>query len=108
MLLPLQDGGIIDIKEDKDYTSGCPTCDYGQVFTRFFDIDLTSIQIYIETTDSSRYPLSEGFMIRTLLNEVDAIKQMTEAQFADWLKQAFLKNSDRDQEDWLLYEVKNK
>jgi hypothetical protein len=87
MLLKMIDGGILNIEEDQDYTSGCETCDYGSNYVNSFDIELTTIKIHIEASQMYEYVLSEGHMMKAILPNVDEIKEMTEIEFAKWLKE---------------------
>lgn len=87
MLLKLVDGGIINIEEDKSYTPGCPTCDYNSRYTNCFDIELSTITISIESTNSYDYPLSDGHMMKVLFPNINLIQSMTENEFSKWLKE---------------------
>jgi len=101
MLLKMINGGIKDITEDSDSQSGCPTCDYGSSYTRYFDIELTTIKIHIEASEMYDYPLSEGQMMKTILPNVNKIQAMTEVKFAEWLKINLEKEVDLE----LTYEI---
>jgi hypothetical protein len=96
-MLELIDGGIVDVQSDNNYISGCDTCDYGSRYINYFDIELTKTKIKIEATQTWDYPLSEGLMMKILLSNVDDIKNMTENEFAQWLKTQ-LKNEIGDLE----------
>lgn len=87
MLLKMIDGGILDITEDRDYISGCETCDYGSRYTNYFDIKLTTIKIHIESSMMYEYPLSEGHMMKILLQNTNEIQHMKEGEFSSWLKE---------------------
>lgn len=87
MILKLIDGGIIDIREDKDYISGCPTCDYGSCYIDEFYIELTTLEIHIEVSQMYDYPLSEGQMMKILLPNSNLIQGMTEEEFSKWLEE---------------------
>lgn len=86
MLVKMKNGGILNITSDKDYTHGCPTCDYGSCYVNYYDIKLTTINIHIEVSKMYGYLLSEGHMMETILPNLDKISQMEELEFAEWLK----------------------
>jgi hypothetical protein len=85
MLLKMVDGGILNIKEDRDYTSGCETCDYGSSYVNYFDFELTTIEIHIEASQMYEYPLSEGDLMKIILPNVELIQKMTEIEFTEFL-----------------------
>lgn len=86
MLVKMKNGGILNITSDKDYTQGCPTCDYGSCYVNYYDIKLTTINIHIEVSETYEYLLSEGYMMETILPNLDEISQMEEIEFIEWLK----------------------
>lgn len=85
MLLKMKNGGMLNITTDEDYSSGCETCDYGSCYTNYFDIELTTLKIHIESRQMYEYPLSEGAMMKVLLHNVERIKYMPEEEFSTWL-----------------------
>lgn len=85
MLLELKSGGIIDIRSENDYTSGCSTCDYGSTYSQYYDVIMVNNTLKIEVKQGYDYALSEGIMMKILLNNLDEIKTMTEQEFAKWL-----------------------
>lgn len=87
LLLPLADGGIENIISDTYACGGCETCDYGSSYTNEYTIVLTSGRLYIEASMMYEYPLSDGYMMKLFLGNVDTIKTLTEAEFVDWLKE---------------------
>lgn len=86
LLVKMKNGGIVNIISDKNYTNGCPTCDYGSCYVNYYDIKLTTINIHIEVSKMFYYLLSEGDMMVTILPNLDKISQMEELEFAKWLK----------------------
>ena len=86
MLIKMKNGGILNITSDKDYTQGCPTCDYGSCYVNYYDIKLTTINIHIEVSETDEYLLSEGYMMETILPNLDEISQMEEIEFIERLK----------------------
>lgn len=92
MIFKLVDGGIIDIDSDSQYYSGnCDTCDYGAEYVDYFRFTLTKKVINIEARDTFERVLSEGLMMRLMLNNVDLIREFTEEEFCDWLENELLK-----------------
>lgn len=89
MLLKLVDGAILEIEADKDYTSGCETCDWGSQYVNEYTIYMETGTLYIEASQEYTYPLSEGYMMGLMLNNVEVIKAMTETAFRLWLEAKF-------------------
>lgn len=86
MLVKMKNGGILNITSDKDYTQGCPTCDYGSCYVTYYDIKLTTINIHVEVNKMYYYLLTKGDMMEIILPNLDKISQMEELEFAEWLK----------------------
>lgn len=86
MLIEMIDGGIKDIHTDTESYGGCETCDYGSEYINEFTIYLTTGNIDFKVSQMYDYALSEGFMMKLFLSNVDNIKQMTELEFFNWLK----------------------
>lgn len=95
MLLELTNGGIVNITSDKDYMSGCDTCDYGSVYVNYFDVELTRVRIRIEASEMYDYPLSEQHMMNVMLRNVDRIKLMSEEEFTEWLEDSINKENKK-------------
>lgn len=87
MLVELLDGGIKDIYTDTDSNRGCDTCDYGSSYINEFTIYLTEGDIQFKVSQMYEFALTEDYMMKTLLQNVEMIKAMTEKQFYDWLKE---------------------
>lgn len=98
MLLKMVDGGVLNITQDKDYISGCETCDYGSCYINYFDIELTTMKIHIKSSQMFEYPLSEGHMMKVILQSVNEIQNMMEKEFANWLKESLAKEINCDLE----------
>ncbi|UTV34893.1 hypothetical protein [Bacillus altitudinis] len=86
MLIELVDGGIKEIYTDTLCYAGCETCDYGSQFINEFAVILTGGRIEIELSKMYSYTLSEDYLMRLFLNNIENIKQLTELQFYEWLK----------------------
>ena len=89
MLLELKDGQIIDIYTDKYYESGCPTCDFGSSYVNDVTIIMTKYRVFASVDTMYSYAVSEDWLLKTILNNVDQIKQMTELEFAAWFEAQF-------------------
>ena len=86
MILELKDGGIIEIYSDSSYEpSGCETCDWGSRYISNYTFELKTGEIHIGASKSFDYPLSEGYMMKLMLSQVNEIREMTEKEFFDWL-----------------------
>ena len=89
-LLELTDGGIIDIETDKDYISGCPTCDYGSEYINDIVIKTTKFKAMFKISQMYDYVYSD--LLKTILNNIDEIKNMRELSFIMWFIDNTLKN----------------
>jgi hypothetical protein len=86
MLIELLDGGIKDIYTDTESYNGCETCDYGSEYINEFTIYLTKGNIQFKVNQMYDYAVSEDYMMKLFLQNIDEIKQMTELNFFEWLK----------------------
>lgn len=82
IIMPLKDGGIVDVKYDYSDNGGCETCDYGSSYIDDFTIEMTKIKIRIYLNTMYEHAISEGKLMRILLS---SDKNMDELEFADWL-----------------------
>lgn len=89
MLLELKDGQIIDIYTDKYHESGCPTCDFGSSYVNEITVVMSKHRIFASIDTMYSYAVSEDWLLKTILNNVDQIKQMTELEFAAWFESQF-------------------
>lgn len=85
-LVKLVDGGIKTIATDKDSYPGCETCDYGSKYVNEYYITLTTGVLIIKASEMYDYPLTEGYMMETILPNVDLIKTFTEQEFIAWME----------------------
>lgn len=85
-LVPLSNGGILDIRTDAKYYPGCETCDFGSSYVNNVTIEMTTGNIEIKVDQMCNYALSEGYMMKLLIANIDAIRQMEEQEFFQWLK----------------------
>jgi hypothetical protein len=86
MLIELVDGGIKDIYTDTESYAGCETCDYGSQYINEFTVYLTKGNIQFKVEQMYDYAVSEDYLMKLFLQNVDKIKQLTEIQFYEWLK----------------------
>lgn len=86
MLVELVDGGILDITSDNYHYDGCETCDFGSEYVNEYDIKMTKGVLVVKIEQMYDYALTEGFMMSTMLKNIDNIKEMTENEFVEWLK----------------------
>lgn len=94
MLVKMVDGGIINVDYDSESWGGCETCDYGSRYINEFTVEMTSGKIEIKTTKMYDYALSEGYMMETLLKNIDDIKAMTEYEFYRWIESKIKSDTD--------------
>lgn len=86
ILLKLKDGGIVEISTDKDSMDGCPTCGYGGRYTNHYDIELTKSKVQIRASEMYDYPLTDDYMMKAILPNIDLIREMTEKEFVQWIE----------------------
>lgn len=87
-IIELLNGALIDINDGCFYQPGCPTCDYGSIYTRQIDFILTSCELHIEVNEMYEYPeLSIGDIIRLLTNL--NYENMMEQDFCETVKNSF-------------------
>ena len=51
ILIKLTDGGLVDYKDDVQYYSGCPTCDYGEELLEFIEHEDEAVNNSCKVTD---------------------------------------------------------
>lgn len=86
MLIELSDGGIKDIYTDTESYGGCDTCDYGSQYINDFTVYLTKGNIQVKIEQMYDYAVSEGYLMKLFLTNLEAIKKFTELDFYNWLK----------------------
>ena len=92
MLLELKDGGIEKFNTESDYQKGyCDTCEFGSLYLRYFSIETTKYEMQVKASAEYYTPLSEGYLMKIMLNNVDVIKNMTESEFIEWINEEFEK-----------------
>lgn len=86
MLIEMVDGGIKNITTDRESYGGCETCDWGSEYINEFNVELTGGYIEVKVSNMYEHALSEGYMMKLFITNIDEIKQMNEVQFFDWLQ----------------------
>ena len=92
MILKLTDGGIVNIETDNDYIAGCPTCDYGSEYINDIVIKTTKFKAMFKISQMYDYVYSD--LLKTILGNIDEIKNMSELSFIKWFIDNTLKNKD--------------
>ena len=93
MMLKLTDGGIINIETDNDYIEGCPTCDYGSEYINDIVIKTTKFKAMFKISQMYDYVYSD--LLKTILSNIDEIKNMRELSFIMWFIDTTLKDKDK-------------
>ena len=91
MLVELKDGKIENIYTDKCCTPGCPTCDFGSSYVNDITIIMTKYRIFASIDTTYSYAISEDWLLKTILENVEQVKQMTELEFSTWFEEQFNK-----------------
>ena len=92
-ILELTDGGIVNIETDNDYIEGCPTCDYGSEYINDIVITTTKFKAMFKISQMYDYVYSD--LLKTILGNIDEIKNMRELSFIMWFIDNTLKNKDK-------------
>lgn len=85
IIMPLADGGIVDVRYETEDYPGCETCDYGSQYIDEFSIVMTKCTIRVYLNTEYEHTVSEGWLTRTLLG-MD--RDLTEERFAEALREA--------------------
>ena len=86
ILIKLTDGGLVDYKDDVQYYSGCPTCDYGCEYINYITVYLTKYKVEVTLNKMYGYLVSQGDVIKWFMSEYDHFKTMSEIDFIEWFK----------------------
>lgn len=87
LLVTMADGGIVNIDSDTESWRGCETCDYGSKYVNEYEFTMTKGTIKVNVSQMYEHALTEDFVMRTVIGNLDTIKAMTEAEFFNWIKQ---------------------
>ncbi|NGS95769.1 hypothetical protein G6Z25_02390 [Clostridium perfringens] len=99
-LIKLKDGYIKEIYTDTDYTPGCETCDYGSEYINEFTVYLSSRKVEIKISDMYEYVLSEDYLIKLFIRNLDEIKRCSEEEFIEWLRYKIDDLADKENCDY--------
>ena len=83
-IIPLVDGGVMDIDTDETAYGGCPTCDYGSHYVNDIYLKLTKYSFHIDADQMYEHFLSTGILIK-LLTKLSR-ENLTENDFCDRLE----------------------
>ena len=86
ILIKLIDEGLVDYKDDVQYYSGCPTCDYGCEYINYITLYLTKYKVEVTLNKMYGYLVSQGDVIKWFMSEYDHFKTMSEIDFIEWFK----------------------
>jgi hypothetical protein len=85
-LLKLKDGSILNIEQDNWCAShGCETCGWGSSYISEVDITMENHKICIKSDSMYEFSLSDGILMKTILQNYNEIQEMTEVEFYNWL-----------------------
>ena len=104
IMLELADGGIINIDTDKNYTSGCPTCDYGSEYINYIEIMTTKFKAKFRISQMYDYVYDD--LLKIILPNINTIKGMLEIEFINWFLNKSLEKTD--DVDYKLYDKDGK
>lgn len=97
-IMNLKDGEVMSIDTGYDYTSGCPSCDYGAERTNYVKIELTDVIIEFILTETYEYPFETYKISLSDLIKLFNIKnpeEMTQDQFVSYIVGWIMKDSNR-------------
>ena len=92
-MIELIDGEIVDIKTDKDYIQGCPTCDYGSQYINYITIITTKFEANFVINFMYDYAYDD--LLQIILPNIDIIKKMCELEFIQWFLNDILEKRER-------------
>jgi hypothetical protein len=94
----LKDGGVMSIDTGYDYTSGCPTCEYGAERTNYVKIDLKKTIVEFIITQTYEYPFecpTISFSQLIKLFDIKNPEEMTQDQFVSYIVGWIMRNYNR-------------
>ena len=81
-LIELKDNAVVDISTDKNYASGCETCDHGSVYTNEIIFHFKDGEKFlVEPFREYSYPINEFKLIIFLADNREKFKEMTYREF---------------------------
>lgn len=85
-LMKLKDGYIKSVDYETQSYAGCPTCDYGSVYISDIEIGLKNFKIKICSEQMYDFAITEGMLMKLLLHDSEAIHNMTEKEFSEYIR----------------------
>lgn len=86
-LMKLKDSYIKSVDYETQHYAGCPTCDYGSVYISDIEIGLKNFDIKIYSEQMYDFAITEGMLMKLLLNNSEAIHNMTEEEFCGYIRE---------------------
>lgn len=106
ILMPLKDSAILNVNYDTEYYAGCPTCDYGSSYITNIVIELVNRNIKINSEQMYNYGITEGMLMKLLLQNATRIHNMTEEEFCNYVID-WADHLTSNDEDLLVYHEVN-
>ena len=108
-IMNFTDGGITNIETNGEYSSGCPTCDYGAERINYIELETTNYVIRAALASGYHFAIGTGYdgegyneseacdiSIQDLVNILDIKnpEQMTEREFINYFTNAIITRTD--------------
>lgn len=104
MIFKLKDGAVESVDTDNDCMDyGCPTCGFGSSYVNDVTITMTKHKIRASVDQMYQYEMSAGWLLSTIVKNIDQIQEMTELEFADWFKEQF--ETLGGEKDYMVYSI---
>ena len=84
-LIKMIDGGIKDFTYEQENRPGCLTCDYGSRYIDEFTVHLTKFNIKVKVVTEYDHGVSEDFLMKFFIRNIDRIKNMTEEELFEFI-----------------------
>ncbi len=85
LLVKMVNGGIEDFTYSQEGYGGCPTCNYGSHYIDEFTVHLTNFNIRVKVTTQYYHGLTEAFLMKFFIGNIDKIKTMTEEELFEFI-----------------------
>ena len=109
-LIPMKDGGVINISHSYSTCEGCETCGWGSYYEDTYIFILSNnnkevtIEVEKEYEDSSVLSIED--MMKILLNNMDNIKELYEEEFKDYMIEHIIEYLKNNKGDMNIYSYK--
>lgn len=98
--MQLADCQVTNIREENFIRSGCPTCDYDSQYGVEYLFEFSDgTKEEFRLTDMYTQPVSEGTMMKFLLNNAEVFKTVTKEEFLRRIKDVSQLKPYQDKED---------